>query len=135
MLRVGRVRLTSFDNQRKGLMCETAAEYRRKAEACRRLADLSPEAERKAHWIEQAAEWERMLVNVVEQCEAFEASDVLLSIRGSLSRLKSDPHAGFQTMARLALLAKRGLATPRMNSRPLLAELILKHFPAPWAFF
>jgi hypothetical protein len=36
---------------------KVSAEYRRKAEACRRLADLSAEAERK--WIEQAAEWEQ----------------------------------------------------------------------------
>jgi hypothetical protein len=42
-----------------GAMGEVSAEYRRKAEACRRLADLSPETERKAYWIEQAAEWER----------------------------------------------------------------------------
>ena len=40
-------------------MHEVAAEYCRKAEACRRLADLSPEAERKAYWIEQGAEWDR----------------------------------------------------------------------------
>ena len=40
-------------------MREVAVEYRRKAEACRRLADLSPEPERKAYWIDQAAEWER----------------------------------------------------------------------------
>jgi hypothetical protein len=39
-------------------MREVSAEYRRKAEACRRLTDLSPEAELKAHWIEQAPEWE-----------------------------------------------------------------------------
>jgi hypothetical protein len=43
-----------------GFMSEIADEYRRKAEACRRLADLSPEAERKAHWLEQAEEWDRL---------------------------------------------------------------------------
>jgi hypothetical protein len=42
-----------------GAMGEVSAEYRRKAEACRRLADLSPETARKAYWIEQAGEWEQ----------------------------------------------------------------------------
>jgi hypothetical protein len=38
-------------------MPEVACEFHRKAEACRRLADLSPEPERKTHWLKQADEW------------------------------------------------------------------------------
>jgi hypothetical protein len=48
-------------------MSEVADEYRRKAEACRRLADLSPETERKAHWIEQAADWERLSAEALKR--------------------------------------------------------------------
>ena len=40
-------------------MYQVAQEFRRKAEACRRLADLSPEPERQKHWLDQADEWER----------------------------------------------------------------------------
>lgn len=39
-------------------MLNGPAELRRKAEACRDLADASDSPERKAHWIEQAAQWE-----------------------------------------------------------------------------
>jgi hypothetical protein len=45
-------------------MSEIAEEYRRKAAGCRQVADLSPEPERKAHWIKQAEEWERLLATV-----------------------------------------------------------------------
>jgi hypothetical protein len=48
-------------------MFEVADEYRRKAEACRRLADLSPESERRARWIEQAAEWDRVSAKALKQ--------------------------------------------------------------------
>jgi hypothetical protein len=48
-------------------MSEIADEYRRKAEACRRLADLSPEMDRKSHWIEQATEWDRRSAEALEK--------------------------------------------------------------------
>ena len=47
---------------------DIADEYRRKAaEACRRLADLSPETERKVHWIQQATEWDRLAAEAAKQ--------------------------------------------------------------------
>ena len=49
-----------------GVMREVSAEYRRKAEACRRLADLSPELSGKMYWIERAAEWERWAAKVAK---------------------------------------------------------------------
>ena len=48
-------------------MREVSAEYRRKAEACRRLADLSPELSGKMYWIERAAEWERWAAKVAKR--------------------------------------------------------------------
>lgn len=50
-----------------GVMREISSEYRRKAEACRRLADLSPEAARKMYWIERAEEWERWAAKAAKQ--------------------------------------------------------------------
>jgi hypothetical protein len=40
-------------------MSDDPAELRRKAEACRRLADMSEAAERKALWLQRADEWEQ----------------------------------------------------------------------------
>jgi hypothetical protein len=54
-------------------MSELSAEYRRKAEACRRLADLSPEAERKAHWMEQATEWEQRAAKAAKRSRSIPA--------------------------------------------------------------
>jgi hypothetical protein len=42
-------------------MSELADEFRRKAAGCRQVADLSPEPDRRAHWIKQAEQWERRL--------------------------------------------------------------------------
>jgi hypothetical protein len=41
-------------------MPDDPAQLRLKAEACRRLADMFEEPERKAHWGERAADWERL---------------------------------------------------------------------------
>jgi hypothetical protein len=54
----------------KDLLSEVIDEYRRKAEACRRLADLSLEAERKALWIEQAGEWDRRAITAAKLSRA-----------------------------------------------------------------
>ena len=48
-------------------MSEDADEYRRKAEACRRLADISPETERKVRWLRQANEWDRLAAEAAKQ--------------------------------------------------------------------
>jgi hypothetical protein len=47
-------------------MTEVADEFRRKAEACRRLADLSPEADRKSHWVGQACEWDQFAAQALK---------------------------------------------------------------------
>jgi hypothetical protein len=49
------------------VVAELVSEYQRKAEACRRLSDLSPELERKAHWIERATEWDRLASKAAKQ--------------------------------------------------------------------
>ena len=54
-------------------MSELADEYRRKAEACRRLADLSPEAERKMRWIDQATDWDRLAAEAAKQSAKIKA--------------------------------------------------------------
>lgn len=41
-------------------MLDEAAQLRRKAEACRRLADMSEEVERKVIWLERADYWEEL---------------------------------------------------------------------------
>lgn len=41
-------------------MADDPAELRRRAEACRRMADLSNTEERKRLWLEKAADWERL---------------------------------------------------------------------------
>jgi hypothetical protein len=38
------------------------SELRQKAEACRRLADISESAERKALWLKRADEWEKLAI-------------------------------------------------------------------------
>jgi hypothetical protein len=48
-------------------MYKVADEYRRNAEGCRRLADPSAEMDRKSHWIEQAAEWDRRSAEALSQ--------------------------------------------------------------------
>lgn len=42
------------------IMAESPAQLRMKAEACRRLAELTPDAVRRELWISRAAEWERL---------------------------------------------------------------------------
>jgi hypothetical protein len=54
----------------KDLLFEVLDEYRRKAEACRRLADLALEAEGKVLWIEQASEWDRRAITVAKRSRA-----------------------------------------------------------------
>jgi hypothetical protein len=46
---------------------DDAAELRRKAEACRRLADLSDNAKRKALWLERADNWEGLAIKAAKQ--------------------------------------------------------------------
>ena len=41
-------------------MLRDPAELRRKADSCRELAEWSDSDERKAHWIQQAAQWEAL---------------------------------------------------------------------------
>jgi hypothetical protein len=45
---------------------DEAAEHRMKAEVCRRLADLSQEAERKTLWINKAGYWEELAAKVAK---------------------------------------------------------------------
>jgi hypothetical protein len=56
-------------------MPEIADEYRRKAEACRRLADLSPDTERKARWIAQATDWDQLAAEAVKQSRRKQRAD------------------------------------------------------------
>jgi len=60
-------------------MSEVADEYRRKAEACRRLADIFPETERKARWIQQANEWERLAADALKQSRRKQRTEALTS--------------------------------------------------------
>jgi hypothetical protein len=39
---------------------EVSHDLHRKAEACRRLADLSEDDERKSYWIKKAVNWDRL---------------------------------------------------------------------------
>jgi hypothetical protein len=48
-------------------MSEISDEFHRKAEACRRLADLSEDDVRKTLWIERAAEWDRLAIKTTKQ--------------------------------------------------------------------
>jgi hypothetical protein len=48
-------------------MSDERAQLRTKAEACRRLADLSKNAERKAFWLDRAGYWKRLATNIVKQ--------------------------------------------------------------------
>lgn len=41
-------------------MPDDLAQLRLKAEACRRLADLAEDAERKALWLKRADDWEQL---------------------------------------------------------------------------
>lgn len=43
-------------------MQDDPAELRRKAEACRELADISETLERKAHWVGQAQHYEALAI-------------------------------------------------------------------------
>jgi hypothetical protein len=49
---------------------ELLAQYRQKAEACRRLADLSLDDRRKAHWMEQATVWERLAAKATKRSQS-----------------------------------------------------------------
>jgi hypothetical protein len=51
-------------------MAENSVELLRKAEACRRLADLSEDLERKTLWIERATEWDRLASKASKQARA-----------------------------------------------------------------
>jgi hypothetical protein len=46
------------------------AELRLKAEACRRLAGMFEEPERKALWIERAGQWEQLAIKAEKQPSA-----------------------------------------------------------------
>jgi hypothetical protein len=45
------------------------AQLRRKAEACRRLADMSEDAKRKAMWLERADHWEQLAVKAAKHLQ------------------------------------------------------------------
>jgi hypothetical protein len=72
-------RSRSPKSKHDGLMSEIADEYRRKAEACRRLADRSPEPNRKAHWIQQATDWERLAADALKQSRRKQRTEALTS--------------------------------------------------------
>jgi hypothetical protein len=46
---------------------DSAAEHRTKAEACRRLAELSEDLERKAMWIERSVYWDELAAKAATQ--------------------------------------------------------------------
>jgi hypothetical protein len=47
-------------------MFDEPAQLRQKAEACRRLADMSDEAERRVMWLERAGHWEQLAVKAAK---------------------------------------------------------------------
>lgn len=51
-------------------MFDQSASLRLKGEACRRLADLSDNAERKAVWLKRADEWDELARNAEKQLRA-----------------------------------------------------------------
>jgi hypothetical protein len=48
-------------------MLDDLAQLRQKAEACRRLADIAEDAQRKALWIERADHWEQLAAKAGER--------------------------------------------------------------------
>ena len=46
---------------------DNSAELRLKAEACRKLAGMFEEPERKALWIERASDWEQLAIDAEKQ--------------------------------------------------------------------
>jgi hypothetical protein len=48
-------------------MLDNPAQLRLKAEACRRLAEIEEDAERKALWIERAHHWEQRAAKASKQ--------------------------------------------------------------------
>jgi hypothetical protein len=48
-------------------MVDDPAQLRLKAEACRRLADLAEDAQRKALWIERADHWEQLAAKATKR--------------------------------------------------------------------
>jgi hypothetical protein len=48
-------------------MVEDSIALRRKAEACRQLADLDQTGERKALWLKRADDWERLAIKAEKQ--------------------------------------------------------------------
>lgn len=57
-------------------MPKIAEEYRRKVEACRRLADMCPEVERKAHWMQQSTKWERLAAEAAKKSRRRQPAEV-----------------------------------------------------------
>lgn len=58
--RVGGVRA----ELRNALMFDDPAQLRLKAEACRRLADITDDAEREALWLKRAIDWEQLAMKI-----------------------------------------------------------------------
>jgi hypothetical protein len=48
------------------IMLDDPVQLRLKAEACRRLADLAEDLQRKALWIERADHWDRLAAKTAE---------------------------------------------------------------------
>jgi hypothetical protein len=48
-------------------MLDDPAQLRLKAEACRRLADMAEDAQRKILWIERAEYWDKLAIKTVKQ--------------------------------------------------------------------
>ncbi len=51
-----------------------SVDFRRKADACRRLAVTEDKAERKALWLNRAEEWERCAIDAETQQRSIEKS-------------------------------------------------------------
>lgn len=76
-------------------------------EACRRLADLSGDAERKAFWLKRAGYWERLATNAAKRSPARKRKTALqwwglpqksASARGALLRIRRFNERLFQAV-------------------------------------
>jgi hypothetical protein len=52
---------------RNRVVPELLAQYRQKAEACRRLAELCEDDRRRTMWIERATAWEQLAMKTTKQ--------------------------------------------------------------------
>jgi hypothetical protein len=57
-------------------MIDDPAQLRLKAEACRRLADMAEDAQRKALWTERAHHWEQLAAKAAKRPQQRKPSEV-----------------------------------------------------------